>query len=41
MTDATAVPDPDAPALGALKDKEPSKPPRSQWRDVWDQLRRH
>ena len=27
--------------FGALKDKEPSKPPRSQWRDVWDQFRKH
>lgn len=27
--------------FGALKDKEPSKPPRSQWKDVWDQFRRH
>lgn len=26
---------------GALKDKEPQKEPRSQWRDVWDQFRRH
>ncbi len=28
-------------AIEALKDKEPSKPPRSQWKDVWDQLRKH
>ncbi len=27
--------------FGALKDKEPQKPPRSQWRDVWDQLSHH
>lgn len=27
--------------FGALKDKEPSKPPRSQWKDVWDQFRKH
>ncbi|MEM6889835.1 MAG: ABC transporter permease [Pseudomonadota bacterium] len=26
---------------GALKDREPPKAPRSQWRDVWDQFRRH
>ncbi|WP_299826904.1 ABC transporter permease [uncultured Roseobacter sp.] len=26
---------------GALKDKEPPKEPRSQWRDVWDQFRKH
>ncbi|MCC1492592.1 ABC transporter permease [Cognatishimia sp. F0-27] len=28
-------------AIEALKDKEPTKPPRSQWRDVWDQFRKH
>ncbi|MDA7424510.1 ABC transporter permease [Thalassococcus lentus] len=27
--------------IEALKDIEPSKPPRSQWKDVWDQLRKH
>jgi hypothetical protein len=27
--------------LKALQDKEPQKPPRSQWRDVWDQFRKH
>ncbi len=27
--------------FGALQDKEPSRPPRSQWRDVWDQFRKH
>lgn len=27
--------------LGALKDKEPQKEPRSQWRDVWDQFSKH
>ncbi|TMM54980.1 ABC transporter permease [Sulfitobacter sabulilitoris] len=26
---------------GALKDKEPPKEPRSQWRDVWDQFKKH
>lgn len=26
---------------GALKDKGPQKEPRSQWRDVWDQFRKH
>jgi len=36
MTD-TAQLDP----IAALKDKEPSKPPRSQWKDVWDQFRKH
>ena len=27
--------------FGALRDKEPQKEPRSQWKDVWDQLRKH
>ena len=27
--------------IGALQDAEPVKPPRSQWKDVWDQFRRH
>ncbi|GIT87056.1 ABC transporter permease [Roseobacter sp. OBYS 0001] len=27
--------------FGALKDKEPQKEPRSQWKDVWDQFRKH
>lgn len=36
MTDAAQI-DP----IEALKDKEPSKPPRSQWKDVWDQFRKH
>ncbi len=35
MTDATVNP------IEALKDKEPPRPPRSQWRDVWDQFRKH
>jgi peptide/nickel transport system permease protein len=35
MTDTPDV------AIEALKDLEPSKPPRSQWKDVWDQLRKH
>ena len=26
---------------GALQDKEPSKPPQSQWREVWAQFRKH
>ena len=26
---------------GALRDKEPQKDPRSQWKDVWDQFRKH
>ena len=37
MTDQT----PEIEVFGALKDKEPSAPPRSQWRDVWGQLRKH
>ncbi|ABG32815.1 ABC transporter, permease protein, putative [Roseobacter denitrificans OCh 114] len=28
-------------SFGALKDKEPQKEPRSQWKDVWDQFRKH
>jgi peptide/nickel transport system permease protein len=30
-----------ATPIGALKDLEPSKPPRSQWKDVWDQFKKH
>lgn len=26
---------------GALQDKEPQKPPQSQWREVWQQFRKH
>ena len=37
MTDQTS----EIEVFGALQDKEPSKPPRSQWRDVWDQFRKH
>jgi len=36
MTD-TSTPE----SFGALTDKEPQKPPRSQWKDVWDQFRKH
>ncbi|MWD28355.1 ABC transporter permease subunit [Aquicoccus sp. SCR17] len=28
-------------ATGALPDPMPSRPPRSQWRDVWDQFKTH
>lgn len=35
MTDAPSAP------IGALRDKEPSKPPRSQWLEVWDQFKKH
>jgi len=31
----------DLEVIGALTDKEPSAPPRSQWKDVWDQFRKH
>lgn len=42
MTEAVpASPAPDEVAIEALRDREPSRPPRSQWRDVWDQLRKH
>lgn len=37
MTDQNA----DIETFGALKDKEPQKEPRAQWRDVWDQFRQH
>jgi len=37
MTDQNA----ELESYGALKDKEPQKEPRSQWKDVWDQLRKH
>ena len=40
MTD-TSVSAEDLELYGALKDKEPPKAPRSQWRDVWDQLKKH
>jgi peptide/nickel transport system permease protein len=36
MTDTTEI-DP----FAALQDKEPPKPPRSQWLDVWDQFKKH
>ncbi|MGR3495049.1 ABC transporter permease [Citreimonas sp.] len=42
MTEPVAAsPAPDEIAIEALRDREPSRPPRSQWRDVWDQLRKH
>ena len=31
----------DIELYGALIDKEPQKPPRSQWIDVWQQFRKH
>jgi peptide/nickel transport system permease protein len=37
MTDQNA----DIEGFGALKDKEPQKEPRSQWKDVWDQFSKH
>jgi len=45
MTDPTPeTPPTKTPAptpLGALSDPQPVAPPRSQWRDVWDQFKRH
>ena len=38
MTDPT--PNPNAP-LNALADRDIPRPPRSQWRDVWDQFKHH
>ncbi len=32
---------PDVETFGALQDKEPTKPPQSQWREVWLQFRKH
>ena len=37
MTDTSNQIDPYA----ALQDKEPAKPPRNQWLDVWDQFKKH
>ncbi len=37
MTDQNA----ELETFGALKDKEPQKEPRSQWKDVWDQFSKH
>lgn len=37
MTDQNA----EIETYGALRDKEPQKEPRSQWRDIWDQFRKH
>ena len=37
MTDTANEIDPYA----ALQDKEPAKPPRNQWLDVWDQFKKH
>ena len=31
----------DIETYGALKDTVPQSPPRSQWKDVWDQFRKH
>ncbi|MEX0311320.1 MAG: ABC transporter permease [Tateyamaria sp.] len=43
MTDQpiSAGPDIEIEAIAALQDKEPPKAPRSQWKDVWDQFKRH
>ncbi|WP_298842213.1 ABC transporter permease [uncultured Roseobacter sp.] len=37
MTDQNA----EIETFGALQDKEPQKEPQSQWREVWDQFRKH
>ncbi|VAV88295.1 Oligopeptide transport system permease protein OppC (TC 3.A.1.5.1), partial [hydrothermal vent metagenome] len=29
------------PIIGALTDSGPTAPPRSHWRDVWDQFKHH
>ncbi|MCV3273936.1 ABC transporter permease [Roseobacter sinensis] len=41
MTDQRVNAEAELELYGALKDKEPPKAPRSQWRDVWDQFRKH
>ncbi|BBU55764.1 hypothetical protein KU6B_20290 [Mameliella alba] len=41
MTDNTTPADEPLQAIQALQDKEPSKPPRSRAKDVWDQFRKH
>jgi peptide/nickel transport system permease protein len=38
MTDTTQD---DVETFGALQDKEPGKPPQSQWSEVWQQFRKH
>ena len=37
----TSTPENEIETYGALQDKVPQAPPRSQWRDVWDQFRKH
>ncbi|MEL7099873.1 MAG: ABC transporter permease [Pseudomonadota bacterium] len=42
MTETTpSGPQPDAEFISALTDKEVSTAPSSQWRDVWEQFRKH
>ncbi|MGZ2258348.1 ABC transporter permease [Roseobacter sp. A03A-229] len=41
MTDQRVNAEAEMELYGALKDKEPPKEPRSQWKDVWDQFRKH
>ncbi|MDW4496933.1 ABC transporter permease [Sulfitobacter sp. D35] len=36
-----SVAEADLQTYGALRDKEPPQAPRSQWKDVWDQFKRH
>ncbi len=41
MTEQPIPAEAEIETFGALTDKVPQKPPRSQWRDVWDQFRKH
>jgi len=41
LTQGSAMTDQSPDTIAALKDKEPSRPPRSQWIDVWEQLKHH
>lgn len=41
MTDPVTNASAPLQAIEALQDKEPSKPPRSRGKDVWDQFRKH
>jgi peptide/nickel transport system permease protein len=41
MTEPATGAQADMETFGALVDKEPQKPPSSQWKDVWNQFRKH
>lgn len=41
MTDTPNAPEEEVVTFGALQDKEPQKAPQSQWKDVWQQFRKH